>query len=310
MIKLIQRIGQSIFLRLESALNGIFGSTLNPLYYLGAVTYLMFWIIIVSGFYIYAFYDTGVDDAFKSVEYITHEQWYLGGIMRSLHRYASDGMILFGVLHMLRNFIFDRYRNFRWFSWYTGVVLLWLVYISGVNGYWLVWDKLAQFVAVASAEWLDALPIFSAPLVRNFLEQGSVNDRFFSLLSFAHLGIPLGIFALIWIHTQRVPHAKTSTPKVLTVGLLLSMVVLALIKPALSQGPADLNSAPGILNLDWFYLWTYPLIYSWDAGKVWALAGGITAFIFLLPWMGRTKRGKDEYEITTVPCGHTDCQKR
>src|SRR3989338_5534642 len=156
--------------------NGVFGPTLNPFYYLGAISYLMFWIVVASGFYIYAFYDTGVEDAFSSVERLTHEQWYLGGVMRSLHRYASDGMILAGVLHMLRNFAFDRYRNFRWFSWYTGVALLWLVYIAGINGYWLVWDRLAQFLAVASGERLDALPIFSAPLARNFLEHGSVSD--------------------------------------------------------------------------------------------------------------------------------------
>jgi len=303
-IKLIHRIGQSIFLRLESALNNIFGPTLNPFYYLGAITYLMFWVIVVSGFYIYAFYDTGVNDAFNSVEQITNKQWYLGGIMRSLHRYASDGMVLFGVLHLLRNFVFDRYRNFRWFSWYTGILVLWLIYIAGINGYWLPWDKLAQFAAVATAEWLDALPIFSAPLVRNFLEEGSVNDRFFSLLSFIHLGIPLGAFAIIWVHTQRVPEAKTSPPRAVTVGVILSMLVLSLIWPAASQGHADLDSAPSALRLDWFYLWSYPLLYSWGPAKVWLLVGGVTGIFLLLPFLGGKRRGKGEYDITTVPGGH------
>lgn len=310
MIKLLQRVGQGIFLRLESALNGLFGAELNPLYYLGAITYWMFWIIIVSGFYIYAFYDTGVQDAFSSVERITHQPWYLGGIMRSLHRYASDGMILTAALHMLRNFVFDRYRNFRWFSWYTGVAVLWLIYMAGINGYWLVWDKLAQFIAVATAEWLDYLPIFIAPLARNFLEQGSVNDRFFSLLSFAHLGIPLIAFAIIWIHTQRVPGANTSPPKALKVGLTLSMIALALVKPAVSQGQADLNSTASVLNLDWFYLLTYPLIYSWSPGKVWGLTVGLTGLALLLPFLGGKKRGKDEYVIASIPCGHTVTARR
>lgn len=304
MIKLIYRIGQSFFLRLESALNSVFGAGLNPFYYLGAISYLMFWIVAASGFYIYAFYDTGVEDAFSSVERLTHEQWYLGGVMRSLHRYASDGMILASVLHMLRNFVFDRYRNFRWFSWYTGVALLWLVYIAGINGYWLVWDRLAQFLAVASAEWLDFLPIFSSPMARNFLELGSVNDRFFSLLSLIHIGVPLGIFGLIWIHTQRVAQAKTSPPKPVMVGLILSMVMLSLVHPALSQGHGDLNSVPFVLNLDWFYLWTFPLLYSWGAAKVWALSGGFTILALLLPFLGRTRPGKDEYEIIPVPSGH------
>ena len=304
MIKIIQRVIQEVFLRMEKGLNGIFGPSLNPLYYLGGITYLMFWIIVVSGFYIYFFYDTGVEDAFSSIEYLTHKQWYLGGIMRSFHRYASDGMILAAGLHLLRSFAFDRYRNFRWFSWYTGVALIWLVYIAGINGYWLVWDKLAQFLAVASAEWLDVLPIFSAPLARNFLEQGSVNDRFFSLLSLIHLGVPLAIFGLIWIHTQRVPQAKTSPPKAVQYGLILSMLALALIKPALSQGQADLDASPSILNMDWFYLWTFPLLYSWGAEKLWLLSGGITAFLLLLPWLRWSKHGKGDFEISSIPCGH------
>jgi CDP-4-dehydro-6-deoxyglucose reductase len=88
------------------------------------------------------------------------------------------------------------------------------------------------------------------------------------------------------------------------------MVVLALIKPALSQGQADLNSSPSILNLDWFYLLTYPLLYSWSPGKVWALTGGITVFALLLPFLGGNKRGKDEYEIASVPCGHMVTARR
>ena len=310
MIQLMRHIGQSIFLNIESALNKIFGPTLNPFYYLGAIAYLMFWIIVVSGLYIYAFYDTGLEGSYKSVELITNKQWYLGGVMRSLHRYASDGLILFGILHLLRNFVLDRYRGFRWFSWYTGVAVLWLTYIAGINGYWLPWDKLAQFAAVASAEWLDALPIFSAPLVRNFLEQGSVNDRFFTLLSLIHLGVPLGAFALIWVHTQRVPQAKTSPPRALMVGLILSMLVLALIKPALSQGHADLDYVPLVLNLDWFYLWGFPMLYSWGPGKTWIAVGILNGILLLLPFIGKIRRSKEEYEITTVPAGNAVIAKK
>jgi len=303
MIKIIQRFGQNIFMFLEKALNKSFGSSLNPYYHLGAIAYLMFWAIVISGFYIYAFYDTGVNDAYNSVENITHRQWYLGGIMRSLHRYASDGMVLVAILHMMRNFVFDRHRDFRWFSWFTGIVVLWLVYMAGINGYWLVWDKLAQFTAVATAEWLDSLPIFSAALARNFLENGSVSDRFFSLLSLIHIGIPLATFAIIWVHTQRVHEAKTSPPKALTIGLIVSMVALALVKPALSQGPADLNSSPSVLNLDWFYLWSYPLLYTWGPGKVWALAGGVTGILLTLPFIGGAGRSKNEFQISAIPCG-------
>src|SRR3990172_8455765 len=181
MLKLIQLLGQWTFLRVEGLFNLAFGDRMNPLYYLGPISYLMFWIVVASGLYLYIFFKTGVEEAYASVEHLTLQQWYLGGVMRSLHRYASDAMVLTMALHLARHFTFDHYRSFRWFSWVTGVVLLWLVYAAGINGYMLPWDRLAQFVVVATAEWFDWLPMFKGALIRNFIYPGSVNDRLFSL---------------------------------------------------------------------------------------------------------------------------------
>jgi CDP-4-dehydro-6-deoxyglucose reductase len=120
----------------------------------------------------------------------------------------------------------------------------------------------------------------------------------------------LATFAIIWVHTQRVPEAKTSPPRLIKIGVIVSLVVLALVRPALSQGPADLDTAPSVLKLDWFYLWTYPLLYTWGPGKVWALAGGVTVFALLLPVMGRKGRGRNEYQISAIPCGRVITARR
>ncbi|MBI2311697.1 MAG: cytochrome b N-terminal domain-containing protein [Betaproteobacteria bacterium] len=258
---------------------------MNPLYYLGPISYFMFWIVVASGLYLYAFFETSVTGAYSSVEYLTHDQRYIGGVMRSLHRYASDGMVLTMVLHLTRHFTFDRYRSFRWFSWVSGVALLWLVYASGINGYMLPWDRMAQFVVVATAEWFDWLPIFNGTLVRNFIFEENVNDRLFSLLSFIHIGIPLGVMALLWIHVQRVPKARTNPPPPIMITLVLALVVLSLAKPALSQGKAELATAVTTLNFDWFYLPVYALLYQWTPGEVWLLVGAATGLFALAPWM-------------------------
>jgi len=76
----------------------------NPLLNLGAIGFFFYWIITVTGIYIYIFFDTGVLNAYSSIEYMTNEQWYLAGIMRSLHRYASDGLVVIVLVHLLRNF--------------------------------------------------------------------------------------------------------------------------------------------------------------------------------------------------------------
>ena len=114
-------------MRIENLFNIAFGEKLNPFYHLGTLSFWQFWLLVGSGLYLYIFADTGIDQAYLSVERITHDQWWAGGILRSIHRYATDGMILTMLLHMLRHFAYDRYRGFRSFSWLTGVALLWMI---------------------------------------------------------------------------------------------------------------------------------------------------------------------------------------
>ncbi len=286
MIKALQHGLQWLFMRVEALFNAAFGDRLNPLYQLGAISFFLFWVVAASGLYLYAFFETGVAGAYESVEALTHGQWWAGGILRSLHRYASDALVFTMLLHMLRHFAFDRFRGFRWFSWVTGVALIWLVYVSGINGYMLPWDKMAQFVITASFEWLDALPMFGGALMRNFIYSSNVNDRFFSLLAFMHIGIPLVVLLLMWVHVQRVPKARTNPPLPIVASLLATLLALSLLAPALSQGgPADMAVAIDTLRFDWFLLALLPLFYVLPLGQVWLLVGSATALLVALPWL-------------------------
>ena len=294
MLSRIQGLLQWCFLKVEGLFNLAFGEKLNPLYYLGAISYFLLWLVVASGLYLYVFFETSVAGASASVEALTHGQPWAGGVLRSVHRYASDGMVLTMLLHMVRHWAFDRYRGFRWFSWVSGLVLLWLVYVAGINGYMLPWDRLAKFTVIATAEWLDWLPVLNGTLVRNFILEENVNDRLFSLLSFVHIGVPLAVLALLWVHTQRVPQARTSPPLAVMLTLTAALLVLSIMKPALSQ----LEAAPQApLGFDWFYLPVLALLYRWTPGEVWLLVGGASALLFLLPWLPPKKRGAEHYML-------------
>ena len=297
MVRRIHLTGQWFFLKVEALFNLAFGDRLNPLYYLGPISYFLMWLVVASGLYLYAFFETSITGAYDSVEALTQAQPYAGGVLRSVHRYASDGMVITMLLHLARHWTFDRYRGFRWFSWVSGVALLWLVYTAGINGYMLPWDRLAQFVVIATAEWLDWLPLFNGALVRNFVLPENLNDRLFSLLSFIHVGVPLAVLALLWVHTQRVPQARTAPPLPVAVTLTAALVALSLFKPALSQPRADLGAALAATDFDWFYLPVYALIYRWTPGSVWLLVGGATALFLLLPWLPPRRKGSSHYML-------------
>jgi len=269
--------------RIEHGFDLVFGAALNPWRHLGALGFLFFWIIAITGLYLYAVLDTSVDGVYRSINWLSREQWYLGGVLRSLHRYAADAFLLVTLLHLAREFLFGRYTGFRHFSWLTGVPLLWFVYISGIVGIWLRWDQLAQFSAASTAEWLDWLPVFATPLIRNYLNANTVSDRLFSLFIFVHIGAPLLLIFGLWFHIQRINRAEVFPPPALAVGSLLALLLLSLALPVASQAAADLSLVPASLALDWFYLFWQPLMYATSAGAVWALVAGATLLLFVLP---------------------------
>jgi len=279
------------YLLLEEWFNLSFGPEWNPLYHLGTLAFFFFWVVLVSGLYLFIFFDTSIAGAYASVEYMTHDQWYAAGIMRSLHRYASDAAVVTILLHMFREFSLDRYRGFRWFSWFTGVPTLWFVITLGITGYWLVWDELGLYVAVLSSQLMDALPVMSGSMARDFLA-GQLTDRLFTLMGFLHLlGQPILLIFAIWIHVKRLSHVSISAPRGLAVGSLLALLAVSVLAPATSHAPADLSRVPPVLELDWFYLNVYPLLDKWPADQVWILTTGVTLLLMIMPWLPPGKTG-------------------
>ena len=312
MVKLLQALLRWCFMRVENLFNLAFGDKLNPFYHLGTISFWQFWLLVGTGFYLYIFADTGVHNAFESVEAITHDQWWAGGIMRSIHRYATDGMILTMILHLIRHFAYDRYRGFRAFSWITGVVLLILVYVAGINGFMLVWDQLAQFIVIAIAEWFDVLPMFNGTVIRNFLYEGSVNSRLFTLLAFFHIGAPLIVVFIMWVHVQRVPRAHINPPVPIRYAVTLMFIALSLVKPVLSQGgEADFSIVPNNIGFDWFELGVLALVYVMDPMKLWYAVVAVGILFVLIPWLPPKSKGsaKSEAAITLHPANRAVKQR-
>jgi ferredoxin len=102
--------------------------------------------------------------------------------------------------------------------------------------------------------------------------------------------LPLLLLLVLWIHLQRVSRPQINPARGLAVGTFLTMLALSLVKPALSQGPADLATVPAVVGLDWFYLGFYPLLDSWPGPATWGLAGALILILVVLPWLPPLKR--------------------
>ena len=245
--------------------------------YLGSFGFLLFWVLAASGVYLYLRFDTSIAGAYDSIGEL---EWWFGGVLRSVHRYAADAFVVVVVAHLALELAGGRFRGFRAFSWISGVPLLWLLYASGIVGYWLVWDTRAQFSALATLEWMGMADA-GAELV---------SDRLFSLFVFLHIGLPLALLAGMWIHVQRLNRPRTLPPWNLGVTVMTLLLGLALIHPAKSEPRWDAARLADTVAVDWFFQFLHPLMYAASPAVLWGLLAGGTALLVVLPFLSRESK--------------------
>jgi len=296
---------KGLWLRLESLVNGITTPEYNPFYYLGAIGIFFLWIILISGIYLFLFYGISAKGAYLSVQNLTINQWYLGGVMRSLHRYASDGLVLVMVLHALRCYMLDRYGHWRWLAWVSGIFIAWVIIAGGIFGYWMVWDERAKLIATLSAHMLENIPIFGLPLSLNFARVENLTDQLFYIILFIHFATIFFIFILILIHIARVTRAVINPPRALVYAIMIALLALSFIKPAVSAPPAEMKRLVESVPFDWFYMFIFPLLKYMSAHQLWAFIAAVTLSLAMVPWLTRTKR-KPAVELTLPNC--TGCE--
>ena len=275
---------------LERGLDAAFGSSLNPLRHLGSIGLLAFWLLAVSGVLLYIVIDTSVAGAWHSINKLSQWPLQLGVLLRGLHRYAADALVLAMGAHLLREWLHGHERGVRRFPWLTGVPLIGFVLVSAIGGFWINWDQLGQFSAVATAEWLGALPMLATPLARNFLANDAVGDRLFSLFIFVHLGVPLLLLFGLWFHIQRLTRVAMLPPRPLTLGLLSTLALLALVWPVRSAPPADLGQVPALLQIDWLLLWLHPLTYATSPEFTGVLMVTAALLLLALPFLPQARK--------------------
>ena len=271
-----------------AALDRVFAAAANPWRHLGALAFLCFVTCAATGIYLYAVFDTSVAGAYDSGRAL--DAVVAGRLLRGLHRYSADAFVAFTALHLLREAVRGHFRFYRAWSWLSGVALLPLAWVAGITGFWLAWDERALFSVAATAEWLAAWPWHVASFAGNFTRGEAVNDRFFSLVVFVHIGVPLMTLAGTWAHLQRLAHVRAWPPRALALPLLAALAILALMRPAASLGRADMLAEPATLAADWFWFFPHALAAAISPQALWLALGAAALVLGALPWTGARAR--------------------
>lgn len=277
----------------EDGLNKVATSKYNPFYYHGALPQFFLWVLFLSGLLLFAYYVPTIDNAYASVrlinaytsvKYIT-ETIPFGYVIRGIHRYAGDAMVITILLHAIRVWFTDRYRQYRIVQWLSGIVLLALVLIIGQTGYYLVWDERSLILTRMTVAAFDSLGPLGHPLTWFFLNGRTITNFTLANFLFIHTGLSFTLLFGLWIHYVRMNRPVVTPPPVINYILMALVVVAVALFPIDMQPMAVMDSQPSHLDVDWFFLWPYALLSVMPPLVFWALIAVVTFLSCYIPYL-------------------------
>jgi quinol-cytochrome oxidoreductase complex cytochrome b subunit len=127
-------------------------------YYMGGMTLFLFFVQVITGILLLLYYRPSPEAAFESVQFIMTKVRF-GWLVRSIHSWAANLLIVMLFIHMFSVFFLKAYRKPRELTWYTGVVLMGLMMTFGFTGYLLPWNQLSFFATKVGSGIAGVLPI-------------------------------------------------------------------------------------------------------------------------------------------------------
>lgn len=175
-------------------------SGLNYFYCFGGITFTLFIVQLLTGLLLSIHYTPSEAEAYRSIQQL-HQTVPLGRLLRSVHHWAANLMVVMVVLHMLRVFITGSYKNPRELNWIAGAMLLLLTLGFGFTGYLLPWDQKAYWATVVGTNMLGSVPLIGPSLAALLRGGGDVTGQ--TLLRFYSIHIlwfPILTMLFLWIH--------------------------------------------------------------------------------------------------------------
>jgi cytochrome b6 len=280
-------------------------------YYFGGLTLFFLGVQVVTGILLLLYYRPTAEAAFESVQFIVTRVPF-GWLIRSVHSWSANLMVLAAVVHMVSVFLLGAYAKPRELTWWTGIALLGLALGFGFSGYLLPWNELSFFATRIGTDMVSKVPLIGHWLL-TFLRggeevTGATLTRFFGLhvavLPMITAGFVGAHLALIQRQGMHVPErladeARQRRPlpfipnfvlreAIVWLAGLAALAALAAFLPWELGVKADpFASAPAGIKPEWYFLFMFETLKLLPA-HVLGIEGelvGLVAFSFAgLAW--------------------------
>lgn len=179
-------------------------------YNLGGILMFLLTVQIITGILLMVYYRPA--EPWTSVQRIVMEVPF-GALIRSIHHWGANLMVLALFLHLFSTFFMKAYRPPRELTWLTGLGLASFILFFGFSGYLLPWDELSFFATRVGISEVEKTPLAGTWLAN--LARGGPDvtvdtiGRFYLL----HVTVlPLAALAVLGLHLLFVQIQGVSEP--------------------------------------------------------------------------------------------------
>lgn len=244
-------------------------------YVWGSTLVFVFVVQMISGVFLWTAYSPSAQTAWESVYYIQNEM-PAGNIVRGIHHYAAQMMVVLLAIHLVQVIIDGAYKAPREVNFWLGLVLMQIVLGLSLTGYLLPWDQKGYYATQVSTKIMGATPLVGPQLQE--LAQGGPEyghhtlTRFFAM----HAGVlPASLMFFLGLHiyvfrrhglTVKDKNYKPDTmfwpdqvlkDAVACLGVLAVIMLLAIGKGAELSAPADPSEAYDAARPEWYFLFLF-----------------------------------------------------
>jgi ubiquinol-cytochrome c reductase cytochrome b subunit len=169
-------------------------------YVFGSVLTMVFVVQAVTGLLLMTTYAPSAETAWASVHFISYRMT-AGWLIRGLHHFGSQAMVILVVLHLSQVALFGAYKKPREINWWFGLGLLAVTLGFSLTGYLLPWDQKGYWATRVATNIAGTAPVLGA-WIQAFMQGGAeygnlTLTRFYA----AHVGLfPASLVLLLVAH--------------------------------------------------------------------------------------------------------------
>src|SRR5579862_5185301 len=131
--------------------------SINPFYWIGALTLVAFTIQAVTGILLLVWYVPDTATAYASTLFVFNNVLY-GRFLETVHLYGAYAMILLAVMHMMRNYFVSSHKKPRELMWVVGMLMGFVTLGFGFTGYVLPYTVVGVLATNVGIGLLKPLP--------------------------------------------------------------------------------------------------------------------------------------------------------